>query len=531
MPTDCLPYRETGYFSKLICDYLDQNDALKSFYHRFPSVDNLIAQADEKGDFFSTLSRKRLHSALLEQYKNTDTSAETLLNLERLAEENSFTITTGHQLNLFTGPLYFLYKIISVINLCKELSEKDETRHYIPVYWMATEDHDFDEINYFNFQGKKVQWNREASGAVGELSTQGLAEVLELFKAQLGSSKNAQFLSDLFENTYLNHNNLADATRYLANELFKDYGLIIVDGNDAGLKSLFTPYVKRELLEEISHKKVTEQTAQLTELGYPEQVHPREINLFYIKDGIRERIIKMDDVYVVNDMDVRLSESEILSELENHPERFSPNALLRPLFQEVILPNLCYIGGGGELAYWFQLKTYFEEVGVPFPTLLLRNSVLIRTEKHRKKAESLGVSLPNLFLKQNELINRKIRAISNIEIDFSEQRSFLKEQFRALYLIAGETDASFKGAVKAQEVKQLKGLDNLESRLLRAQKRKLSDHVQRLVDLQNDVFPMQSLQERNTNFAEFYLEFGEDLIPELVNALEPLGGEFTVVTL
>lgn len=531
MPTDCLPYRETGYFSNLICNYLDQKEELKPFYNRFPTADNLIEQAAEKGEWFSTLSRKRLHASLIEQYKNTDVSAETTLNLERLAEENSFTITTGHQLNLFTGPLYFLYKIISVINLCKELAEKDETRHYIPIYWMATEDHDFDEINYFNFQGKKVQWNREDGGAVGELSTEGLAAVLELFQKQLGSSRNAEFLSELFENAYLNHDNLADATRYLANELFKDYGLIIVDGNDTGLKNLFASYVKRELIEEISYKKVAKQTKNLTALGYPEQVHPREINMFYIKEGIRERIIKMDDIYVVNDTEIRFSKNEILGELENYPERFSPNALLRPLFQEVVLPNLCYIGGGGELAYWFQLKTYFEEVGVPFPALLLRNSALIRTEKQRSKAENLGVSLPNLFLKQNELINRKIRSISNIEIDFSEQRSFLKEQFRAMHIIATETDESFVGAVKAQEVKQLKGLDNLEGRLLRAQKRKLSDQVQRLVDLQNEVFPMQSLQERNTNFAQFYLDFGDDLIPELIQALDPLSGEFTIITL
>ena len=531
MPTDCLPYQETGYFSSLICDYLDQKETLKPFYHRYPTADNLIKQAAEKEEWFSDASRATLVSQLAKQHQNSTITDATQLNLERLVEKNTFTITTGHQLNLFTGPLYFLYKIISVINLCKELAEKDETRHYVPIYWMATEDHDFDEINYFNFQGKKVQWNREDGGAVGELSTEGLDEVLTLFKTQLGTSKNAEHLAQLFENAYLKHDNLADATRYLGNELFGEYGLIIVDGNDAGLKTIFAPYVQRELLEGTSHQKVTEQTEKLTALGYPEQVHPREINLFYIKQGIRERIVKVDDVYVVNDTDIRFRESEILQELENHPERFSPNALLRPLFQEVILPNLCYIGGGGELAYWFQLKTYFEEVGVPFPALLLRNSALIRTEKQRSKAVSLGVSLPNLFLKQNDLINRKIRSISNIEIDFSEQRSFLKEQFRAMHLLAEETDASFIGAVKAQEVKQLKGLENLESRLLRAQKRKLSDHVQRLVDLQNDVFPMQSLQERNTNFAQFYLEFGEELIPELVDALEPLGGEFTVVTL
>ena len=189
MPTDCLPYQETGYFSALISDYLDRKETLQPFYHRFPTVANLMEQAREKGSSYDTLSRKRLHQALIAQYANTDISASTQLNLERLAEENTFTITTGHQLNLFTGPLYFLYKIISVINLCKELEEKDSERNYVPIYWMATEDHDFDEINYFNFQGKKIQWNREASGAVGELTTDGLEKVLELFKTQLGSSK------------------------------------------------------------------------------------------------------------------------------------------------------------------------------------------------------------------------------------------------------------------------------------------------------------------------------------------------------
>jgi len=531
MSIDFIPYRKTGYFSSLICDYLEEKEVLTPFYNRFPSAVNLIEQAKEKGGSYDMLSRKCLHTQLISQYGHINISEETKHNLELLSKENSFTITTGHQLNLFTGPLYFLYKIISVINLCKELSEKDKTRHYIPIYWMATEDHDFDEINYFNYKGKKIQWNREASGPVGRLSTEGLDELLTLFKTQLGTSQNATYLIELFENAYVKHDTLTGATRYLANELFKDYGLVIVDGDDAGLKSLFSPYVKRELLEQVSYQKVTEQTKKLTALGFPEQVHSREINLFYIKDGLRERIIKTDDEYVVNDTDIRFTESEILSELDNNPERFSPNALLRPLFQEVILPNLCYIGGGGEQAYWFQLKTYFKEVQIPFPVLLLRNSALIQTEKQNQKAQRLGVSIPNLFLKQNDLINRKIREISNIEIDFSKQRSLLKEQFKEMHRIAGETDASFLGAVKAQEVKQLKGLDHLEARLLLAQKRKLRDHVQRLVDMQNDVFPMQSLQERNTNFAQFYLEFGKNLIPELINGLQPLRGEFTIINL
>ncbi|MEQ3654951.1 MAG: bacillithiol biosynthesis cysteine-adding enzyme BshC [Dokdonia sp.] len=538
MPAAAIDYRNTGYFSPLICDYLDQKSTLAPFYHRFPSIDNLIAQAQEKGKAFNHLSgsgmaklREQLSEALLKQYKDIDTSDATLEHIKALQQANSYTITTGHQLNLFTGPLYFLYKIISVINLTKKLNSQDPERSYIPIYWMATEDHDFEEINYFNFKGAKIQWNKEAAGPVGQLNTDGLTEVFELFAAQLGSSTNAKTLISLFEKSYLEHDTLTAATRFLANSLFKEYGLVIVDGDDPALKALFAPYIKQELLEGISHQQVSAQTERLTSLGYPEQVFPREINLFYIKAGLRERIIKEDGRYRVNNTLLSFDRDEILQEVAAHPERFSPNALLRPLFQEVMLPNICYIGGGGELAYWFQLKTLFESVGVPFPVLLLRNSALLRTQKHLEKTQRLQVSDAQLFLKQNELINQKIRQISNIEIDFSDQRAFLREQFKAMYLIAEETDPSFVGAVKAQEVKQLKGLDHLEHRLLKAQKRKLQDQVQRLVDLQNEVFPMQSLQERNTNFSEFYLEYGETLIPKLVESLDPLAGHFTLITL
>ncbi|MGB5379055.1 MAG: bacillithiol biosynthesis BshC, partial [Muriicola sp.] len=122
-----------------------------------------------------------------------------------------------------------------------------------------------------------------------------------------------------------------------------------------------------------------------------------------------------------------------------------------------------------------------------------------------------------------------IREISNIDIDLSPQRTHLKEQFKGLYELAEQTDESFLGAVKAQEVKQLKGLDVLEKRLLKAQKRKLKDHVRRMTNIQNELFPNQSLQERNHNFSELYLELGEELIPSLMNSLHPLGDQFTIV--
>ncbi len=264
--------------------------------------------------------------------------------------------------------------------------------------------------------------------------------------------------------------------------------------------------------------------------GYGVQVNAREINLFYLADGLRERIIEKEGSFFVNDTELKFSKEELLLELENHPERFSPNVIMRPLYQEVILPNLAYIGGGGELAYWLELKTFFDEVEVQFPMLMLRNSALLITDKQQQKLEKLDLSIADLFLDQNDLVNRKIRKISNIDIDFSPQKQHLVRQFEALYNIAEETDASFIGAVKAQEVKQLKGLEHLEKRLLKAQKKKLSDHVKRFVAIQNELFPQENLQERTTNFSEFYLEYGDRLLEDLFEALDPLDYRFTILS-
>uniref|UniRef100_UPI0035670406 bacillithiol biosynthesis cysteine-adding enzyme BshC n=1 Tax=Lutibacter sp. TaxID=1925666 RepID=UPI0035670406 len=439
-----------------------------------------------------------------------------------------FTVTTGHQLNIFTGPLYFLYKIISTINLTEVLKKEFPNQNFVPVYWMATEDHDFEEINYFNFEDKKVKWKRESSGAVGRLKTEGFDSVFNDFSKLIGNSIDANYLKELFQKSYLNHGNLTDATRYLVNELFGVHGLVIIDGDDTQLKQQFIPAIEEELINNTSFKEVSKTIENLGE-NYSIQVNPREINLFYLKDNLRERIIFENNTYKINNTNLVFSEDEILSEVSNNPERFSPNVIMRPLFQETVLPNLCYIGGGGELAYWFQLKNYFDSVNTPFPILLLRNSVLLVSEKQVVKSCKLNISLRELFLEQGTLISNKIKEISDVEIDFSKQKQHLQQQFKALKELARQTDVSFLGAVNAQEKKQLNGLDNLEKRLLKAQKRKLSDVVERIILLQNELFPNQSLEERTRNFSEIYLKLGNDFIPLLLKSIKPLQLEFTVI--
>ena len=527
-----LTYPDAKYFSSLMEDYLVEKDVLRNLYHRFPRLESFQDQIKEKQVEFNLKPKARhiLVQSLLNQYSELNSAQDSLNNINLLKDEKTFTITTGHQLNLFTGPLYFIYKIISVINLCKQLKVAYPSYNFVPVYWMATEDHDFEEIQYFKFHGKKVVWNKEANGGVGRLNTNGLKDVLKIFKSQLGSSINAQEIVELFQTAYIEHDNLANATRFLAHQLFGSDGLVIIDGDDRELKRLMLPHFKDELLHQTSYHQVSNSIQQWP-VDYKVQVSPREINLFYLKDDLRERIVFENNQFKVLETEISFSEKEVLTELEQFPERFSPNVIMRPLYQETILPNLCYIGGGGEMAYWLELKQYFNSQDITFPILLMRNSALIMSNKEYDKIQKLDLEIKDLFLKDYQLEEKLTRQLSEIEIDFSTQKEHLKNQFKELYIIAQQTDHSFFGDVAAQERKQIKGLEHLEKRLLKAQKRKLKDYLERASTVQQHLFPNSSLQERQENFSSLYVEYGANLIKILRDNLDPLDFRFSVIIL
>lgn len=533
MPTDCISFRDTAFVSKLICDYVENRPELQMLYHRFPTIENFKAQLEAKQAEFNFEKRANLVAVLTEQYAPLSPSELTTKVIKSLADENTFTVTTGHQLNLLGGPLYFLYKIITTINLAKELKHKYPNNKFVPVFWMASEDHDFEEINHFNFQNKRFQWTQQSSGAVGSLATSGLAEFVKVFSDTLGNSTHAIELKELVKNAYLNHSNLASATRYLVHTLFGSEGLLIIDGNNSALKRLFIPQITSELTNQQAFTSVSKTNNQLTKIdaAYKVQVNPRELNLFYLKENLRERIVKKAGVYSFLNTDISWDLAGILEEVNAHPERFSPNVIMRPLYQETILPNLCYIGGGGELAYWMQLKGYFETVKIPFPSLLLRNSVQIVSHKQVKQLQNLDVSFEEMFLRQHLLIAKKIKEKSDIKFNFEDATELLTQQFLALRRVANETDSSFIGAVDAQQRKQLKGLNNLEKRLLRAEKRKHFLLTNRIKSLQDQLLPNKTLEERHRNFSDYYLIYGQELIISLKESLKPLQQAFTILEL
>jgi bacillithiol biosynthesis cysteine-adding enzyme BshC len=500
----------SGFHSTLIQQLLKDDPSLASFHRGLAFNNTMIDVATNRAANFDQVKRDVLVYAIKNQYQHIAPEKKIIDQIDLLSKPNTVTVTTGHQLNIFTGPLYFWYKILDVINMVEKLQVKDPLHHYVPIFWMASEDHDFEEINHFFIGEKKVKWNNSSGGPVGRLATQEFKSVIDKLNSLWNNQNNKKELLALFESCYLDELTLAKATRKLIHHIFGSYGILVVDGDDTQLKSLFVPILKKEVSAKRIYENVTNTNQALSALmdSYKPQVNPREINMFYMHDTIRERIVIHNNMFGTTDNPKKWTLDSLHKEIDDYPQRFSPNVLMRPLYQECVLPNIAYVGGGNELAYWLQLKATFNSFDIPYPLLQHRSAVLLMSEKQVKKCNKLGLTIADLFLPTTSLINNHVRKISDIDIDFTPQRNVLVKQFEAFYSLANKTDKSFLGAVQAQEKKQLKGLNSLEKRLLKAQRKKLQDHILRITDMRFDLFPNNRLQERTVNFSSFVFDEG-----------------------
>lgn len=526
MKAKYISYQDTHSFSKLVLDYVNDDVFLQPFYSFRPDMDGLkkaIDQRNFKGN------RVELVEVLKSQYQHINTNKSVTRNIELLADHNTYTVTTGHQLNLFTGPLYFIYKIVTTINLALELKIANPDKNFVPIYWMATEDHDFEEINHVSVDDKNISWIQQTNGATGRLSTKTVAAAVMAYKGYLGISKNGKKLAKLVEDAYLKHDNLADATRVLVNSLFEHYGLVIINADDAKLKKQFSEIIQEDILYQHSSNLTTKTNEELSNKGYPIQVNGREINFFYLNDQLRERILEKDGVYTVNHTDIHFTKDELVAEIQNHPERFSPNVIMRPLYQEVILPNIAYIGGGAEVSYWMQLKANFDHYHIDFPVLLLRNSALVIDKRSSENIKRLGFTLEDVFLPTSALQNTWVKKNSSMALSLSEEKATMEAFFEELEIKAEKIDKTLGVSTESAKIKTGRLLDKLEKKFLRAEKRKHQVSLNQIENVKSRLFPTGVLQERVLNIAPMYVNYGEDFLSTLIENFQPLGGDFTLI--
>ncbi|SDL73509.1 bacillithiol biosynthesis cysteine-adding enzyme BshC [Siphonobacter aquaeclarae] len=507
MQVSCIPLAATRQFSSLFLNFISGDETLKPFYGEFPNLDGFRRQLEIKQ--LDPERRRTLVSVLEKQYAGLENQPD----IRSLLDEKTFTVTTGHQLNLFTGPLYVIFKLVSTINLAKRLSREFPEHRFVPVYWMATEDHDFDEINHFRLSGKTYTWNTSQTGAVGRMDPSGLKALFEEIPERL----------PLFEKAYSEQKTLADAVRFYMHELFGAEGLICLDADDRDLKASFRSVIEDDIRHHTAQRLVAE--CGLDALGYKQQVTPRDINFFYLKDGLRERLIPADGGVQVNDTKIHFSDAEVRDLLEQTPEVFSPNVILRPLYQEMILPNLAYLGGPGELAYWLQLKPVFDHYGVPYPVLMPRNFAMVLSAATRRRISNLDLSAEELFQDETHLRRKYVEKHAEYSLDIHPELGQILKSLEGIREKAARINPTLDGHIKAEEQKVKNWAERLERRLFASESQNQETAIRQLSELKAYLFPGGGLQERTDNFLNFSLA-DPAFIPKLLETFDPFRYEF-----
>lgn len=525
--TQYIDYRQTGFFSALVTDYISGEELLQPFYKHPVSVAGIKAAIEARKKY--PTNRKLLVEALTKQYATVATSDKVKANIDKLLLENTFTITTAHQPNILTGPLYFVYKILHAVKLAELLAAEMPGSNFVPVYYMGSEDADLDELGHVFINGEKHQWQTKQTGAVGRMKVDKvLIKLIDAIAGQVTVQLFGQAIIDVMKDCYKEGATIEQATFKLVNELFAAYGLIVLLPDSPLLKKAFIPVIEKELTEAFSNK-IVEATAAAFPKKYKVQASGREINLFYLLDDKRERVEIQNSKFKINNTEIAFDAVAIQKELNEHPERFSPNVILRPVFQELVLPNIAFIGGGGELAYWMELKNVFEAVGVPYPVLVLRNSFLFVENNTAALAARLGFGITGLFKNETELLNELVKKETAVQLNLEKEKQALTTFYEQLKNISAAVDATLTVHTAALQVQALKKLAALEKKMLRAEKKKFDAQQRQLHKLKTVLFPVDNLQERIDNLIPYYAKWGSDFIATIYNNSKGLEQVFGIV--
>ncbi len=505
-----IPYSQTGKFSKIVLDYVGKASELKEFYEHPVNLEGVKTAIDQRKKF--PTNRSLLVEQLNLQYENISSKEKVKENIQSLLEENTFSICTAHQPNLFTGHLYFIYKIMHIIKLCSNLKNDLPEYNFVPVFYMGSEDADLEELNHIVLDGQKYEWQTKQTGAVGRMKIDaGLIKLIDQIAGRLLTEDYGREIVDILKYCYKKDSTIEEATFLFIHEVFKEYGLIVLLSDKAAFKNEITSIIENDIFHHTSSE-IVEYTSNKLSKNYKAQAYPRDINLFYLKDSIRNRIVAVKDGFLVHDTDIFFTKESLIEELKNHPERFSPNVILRGLFQEFILPDIAWIGGGGELAYWLQLKELFKHYGVPYPVLILRNSFLIIEKKYGELMSKLDVKTLDLFMGQNTIMYELVKKNSKAILNLDREKSEFRELYYKIKNIANQIDTTLNRHILALEAQQLKTLSALEKKMFRAEKKKFEAKQNQLSKIFSAIFPDGGLQERTENFMLLYARWGEDFI-------------------
>ena len=522
-----IPIQDTNLLKPIVKDYLNQDPFLNDFCSGFPrmeSIDHLIKQG-----FVRKTNRASLMNALRNQYEACGINDSLIQRqIDSLLSEDTFTVCTGQQPGIFLGPLYTTYKILSAIHLSEALKQRFPSKNFIPVFYMATEDHDFEEIKNTLVNGKKYTWDASLKGPMGRYGTEQLLPLVNELRQQFSGDNRIDQLIEIFDHAY-HLDNLSKATRYIIHKIFGHLGLLVIDPDDKSLKENFKQVIIDDLKNNITSNELAK-TLSRQLIKYKPQVKGREVNYFYLRDNYRERILLSEAGYSTADKQYQWKEEELFDEINQNPERFSPNVVTRPLYQETILPNILYLGGGAEVAYWLQLKSCFDNFDIPFPLLFLRKSIIFLDAHHAKKIADLGLDTSDLFLPKEQSISQWIDRHFKEEIDLSELKNRLKKFEESITEISSSVSPPKAISAKAMVKKWENELIDFENKLIREKKKIEKDKVDKIDRIFEFIFPGGQFQERAESMVLLFLSKGDNVMDELLSLADPTDNNLLLIS-
>lgn len=487
------PDFELRKLNSLVHDYCTANDSLGYFFEVPPRLEDISQYGVKRS--FSSHHYAVLHEVLLDQYSGYSREKNVDANIESIGNGQAIAVTTGHQLCLFGGPAYLLYKVLCTIKLAQVVQASNSELRVVPMFWLASEDHDRDEINHTFFKNNRFQWDTQQQGAVGRFRNEAFGSLISQWVETIENDELRDQMNTIWRKAEKS-STWAHATKSWIHDCFGEWGLVTIDADDARLKRLFIPCLKKELLQQTTHATVSETNDKLVQRGYHAQVNPRLINLFYLSDQYRVRIDKLGEMWSTIDGLHQWSEASIVKELDEHPENFSPNVLLRPLYQETILPNIAFVGGPGELAYWLQLRSTFDAFNLMMPALVLRDSVILLSAGGARRLAKLGLTNNDIFRDKSQLMDV---LVGKDKEEFQDERQQVRQAYDQIATRVASIDPTLKAAAMAELQRVLSGLDQLASKAWKAEKLKQEQKFSSLEKVWEELYPNGDWQERSQN--------------------------------
>jgi bacillithiol biosynthesis cysteine-adding enzyme BshC len=484
-----------------------------------------------------TESRDSLSSDVAEiinrQYSNLNPSNLTKQNLKKLSDKKTLTIITGQQLGIIGGPLYTFYKIITAIKLSRFLSERYDDYNFVPVFWLEADDHDFNEVrsvkiideeNSILTVGYKAEIEEDdLKQSVGLIKLDG--SINDFFDNLTRSLKETEFKSKLIERLkdfYKEGRTFKEAFKDLLFNYFDDYGLIIFDPQDIEVKTLLKPIFKKEITDFRNHtEQLVHVSATLEEL-YHAQVKVKPVNLFLRVDEGRYSIEPVENEYRLRRKRKSFTQEQLLELLENEPDKFSPNVLLRPICQDYLFPTAFYIGGPSEIAYFAQIKPLYDLYNITQPMIYPRSSATILENSISNSLEKYSLTINDIFFDIDSVKKRIINSIEESSVDeiFSGIENQIEVTFDQLKEKLLDIDKTIADSSNRYRDKILGTISELKSKAEKAQQKKYEVTLRQIDRAAIHLFPNSNLQEREINFVYYANKYGDDFLKKIFDELQ-----------